>query len=42
MFDVHRDVKTAIQHCAWHKTKNISIAVRNAQLAVEDNINYYA
>ena len=27
MFDVHRDVKTAIQHCAWCKTKNISTAV---------------
>ena len=29
VFDVHRDVKTATQHCAWRKISNISFAVRN-------------
>lgn len=29
VFDVHRDAKTAIQHCAWRKTNNISYAVYN-------------
>ena len=31
VFDVHKDVKTAIHHCAWRKTNNISYAVRNEQ-----------
>ena len=27
VYGVHRDVKTATQHCSWRKTRNISFAV---------------
>ena len=32
VFDVHRDVKTATQHCAWRKTRNISFSVRTVSI----------
>ena len=35
VFDVHRNVKTATQHCAWRKTNNISYAVRNKNALCE-------
>jgi hypothetical protein len=37
VFNVHRDVKTATQHCAWRKTSNISCAQRKFVIELQDH-----
>jgi hypothetical protein len=36
VFDVHKDIKTAIHHCAWRKTNNICYAHRKFVIELQD------
>jgi C-terminal processing protease CtpA/Prc len=37
VFDVHKDIKTAVQHCAWRRIRNMSHSHRKLVIELKDN-----